>query len=77
MPIDPRKIIDTLVPTTQEAEGLKEKARPLDPAREETLGYEFRIGQQVIDKVTGQPAKILGAERGSHVVKHKPVETPE
>lgn len=77
MPIDVRKIIDTLVPTTQESERVKEQKRPLDPPREETLGYAFAIGDRVIDKVTGQPAKILGAERGSHVVRKKPAESSE
>jgi len=69
VPFNPRKVLDTLVPTKQEMEETRKPAEALEPIKEEVLGFAFRPGQVVRDKVTGKEVKILAADRGDFVVK--------
>lgn len=71
MSFNPRKALDTLVPTKQTMESTRDPAVPLDPSREDVLAYRFKPGQVVRDKVTGKTVKVLAADRADLVQERK------
>jgi len=62
MPIDHRKILDTVTRSLYRAQELK-KAPPPHIRPERAVGLKFSPGQRVKDKVTGQEGVILHATR--------------
>jgi hypothetical protein len=52
-------------------EETRKPGEALEPQREEVLGFTFKPGQVVRDKVTGKAVRILAADRGDFVVTRK------
>jgi len=77
MAFNPRKALDTIVPTKQAIEDARRPGEALEPSREEILNYTFRPGQVVKDRVTGKEVKILAADRGDYVLRGQSGRTPE
>jgi len=63
MAIEHHKIIDTLTRARSFWEEKKELKRVRPPEREETLALQFKRGQKVRDKVTGEEVEIIGGTR--------------